>query len=151
MKKRSMTRMVGALTLVAALALGSTVAPAPVGADPADVGLAKNTMSYKYDLGGCRYKVMWGNFITTPYAKVFIYNPTVCGTTLVGIYYSGVTTSSFASSTTVVSTGSDGCGAYSVIQADNPAGNATRALVWTSTGGRNYDTDGTVIQAGTVC
>ncbi len=148
---RTLKHLLAVVLVVVALALAPVTTSPPAGADPADVFLPKNTMSPKYGLGACRYKVMWGNFITSPYAKVHLYNPATCGTTvvLVELVHNGVPGS--ASSSTIVGTGSDACGPYSIIQADASAGNATRALVWMSAGLRWYDTDGTAGQTAYAC
>ena len=154
MKRRSMWQVVGALALVGGLVLGSTVAPAPAGANPGDVYLPSGTaMGNLYDLGGCRYQLVWGQFGPAPVVLARFYNLSACGGALVAIYYydsSGTLTN--ASSQTVVLTNTSSCGTFQQIQANGPPpGIAVRALVWVGAGARFYANDGTASQPYTTC
>lgn len=142
MRMRSMTKVVGALALVAALTLGSTMAVTPAGANPTDVYSQDNVQSKQYSLGGCLYKVTWGNFGPTPYTRVHFYNLGSCGGAVVVLQYHNGTTIVPVSATTVSATGSDGCGSYQVIQATGSVGFALRGLVWVGTGAEWYALDG---------
>ncbi len=142
MKMRTVAKMMGAVALVAVMTLGSAAAPAPVGANPTDTYLPNNTLSPQYSLGGCLYKVIWGNFGSTPFTQVQFYNLTSCGGAVVALDWTNGTTTQTAFGTTVTATGTDGCGSYQVIQAAGGVGFALRGLVWVGTGFVWYANDG---------
>ncbi|HEU5151184.1 MAG TPA: hypothetical protein VFU19_11840 [Iamia sp.] len=130
------------MVLATVLALGSTAGPA--GADPADVHLPLTTWSPQYSLGGCRYKLVYGNYGAAPFVAARFYNLSACGGALVAVTYlnsSGVSVN--AVSTAIQTTGTDGCGAFEQILAVGTApGIGFRGLVWVGTGLRWYASDG---------
>jgi len=109
-----------AVGVVAMVAMGLGASPA--GADPAYITRPTNVMSPQYEVNGCRYKVMYGNFGGDAYAQLRIYNPSGCvGSSISIIYNAG---SGNQTETVYLSggygTGSDGCGSYRWIQATAP-------------------------------
>jgi hypothetical protein len=142
-----MVRVVGVIALMVALVLGSPVAE-PAGADPADVHLASGTWSPQYNLGGCLYKMAWGNFGPVALTVVRFYNLSACGGAIVAVQYFDGTGVYDAVSGTVIGTGTDACGAFQEIHAAGPNPSAgLRGLVWVGAGYRWYAGNGTASQS----
>lgn len=146
--RRMIKRTVTAALLAAAVVAGAGAAPAA--ADPSYIQLATNTMSPQYEVEGCRYRVMYGNF-GVAYAQMRIYNPSSCTGAGVAIVYHDGTGLDDESRTFSqgYSTGTDGCGSYRYIQATAPvAGVASHAVTSTGTFAsfRAYSADGLAYQ-----
>lgn len=127
------TRRAGMATvLVSVLALIGVLGSAPASADPSYDNLPTNTLSPQYNVGGCHFKVRYGNFSSTAYSQVRIYNPTSCGNPGMALGYNDGTTEraltkQFSDGYT---TGTDSCGAYRELAIAAPGVNyATYVLV----------------------
>lgn len=145
MMTRAIPRALAAAVLATVLAVGVTAAPAQ--ADPADVWLPNNTWSKQVDVGGCLYKVVWGNFSHVPFTRVQIYNPASCGTPVVAIEYHAAAGVQADTSLTYIGSGTDGCGSFQYIQAQGrDPGFASRGLVWLAGGLHWYANDGLAVQ-----
>jgi len=147
---RRVVRLASAVALVVVLGL-AVPAPGPAGANAGDVYLAPLTPSKQYDVGGCKYKVFWGNLGPTVAASIKVYNLSACGGAVLAVQYWDGTAVQMVSTTAVDFTATDGCGTYQHIEVSGGPGTALRTLVWLGTGHRWYAVDGTVTQPGVTC
>lgn len=119
--KHLIIRTLVATLLAGGLAVGLQASPAS--ANASEVQLSANTLSPQYLVDGCLYRTRFGNFGSTAYAQMRIYNPASCGSTRVGLVYADgsgthMTSKGFSEG---YSTGSDGCGSYREVQVTSPS------------------------------
>jgi hypothetical protein len=155
MRTRTMVARAACALVMAVTVLGCPSA-APAGANLHDYGLAFNTLSIQYQSAyptGCLFKVIFGNYGSAPYAGVRTYGGSACTGIQVAIWSADSNGTRWTSSSTVAHTGTDGCGAYSAVQATGPnPGYGLRARVTFATGHvRHYADDGVEVQPGTAC
>jgi hypothetical protein len=141
--RRIRTLLASALVL-GAVTLGSPSA-SPVGADPSDVELEINTFSpfYREDL--CLYRIVYGNYGSTPYAAIRGYSTYCIGMTVWAKTVDNNGTH-WTSSDTVAFYDVDSCGLYYAIQATGPApgyGIGARLDTGTTTWTYSYDGEDT--------
>ncbi|HEX7131930.1 MAG TPA: hypothetical protein VF228_05110 [Iamia sp.] len=132
---------------VVALGLLSVVPSSPpASANPGYVQLNIGAMSPQYLVDGCRYKIIYGNFGSAPFAGVRLYGG--CSNVTVGVRTLNGTTETWTWGSTVVGTGTDGCGAYSAVQTNgpNPAYATGASIIGNTSFWLFYDYDGTDTQ-----
>jgi hypothetical protein len=140
--KRLAARAMVALVLGVVM-LGGATAP-PVQADPGFVPLAGNTWSPQYEVAGCKYRVVYLGYGSTPVGGVRYYGPALaCRLVSISVRSADSNGVHWTSDTGSDGGGTDGCGAYTYVQVEGPnPGYATGVRFNFNKTSMSYDGDG---------
>jgi len=129
--RRKIRRATGAVALgLAAVVVATMTSASPAAADASYIQLAPGVQSPQYSVNGCRYKVVYTGYGTTPVAGASLYN-SACNGTIIGVKSADGSGVHWTQWTSGSHTGSDGCGTYTGLLVAGPdPGYAIGLYIW---------------------